>query len=196
MQDAANHSQSSIDATIGADPSSTFDDCPFWLETSCSGSQILYGRLPRVAQRCYFERVGHLEKWSNEVTVADLEKTMYIPSAKEIKLALDALQGAGANSDSRIQAWFGEPSMCMSSQTILKGLRFELLHRPDVRKLTLRTRSACLSINSVLRFANEEWLDDEAIDRTLHELSKLDTGKNKFVLIPLQHWRPDCLALA
>lgn len=74
-----------------------------------------------------------------------------------------------------------------ASLSFINGLRAILLRAPDISRTVMPTRRGTLHIRSLLRFADELWLDDDIIDLALQEMGEMDTGRNKFVLIPAQH---------
>ncbi|KAF9344101.1 hypothetical protein BGX26_004808 [Mortierella sp. AD094] len=219
-----------LTSTLGTRGSSHDDNRPFWLKSSCTGEQLLKGRLPKISMSRAFQRVGPLEEGSVEITAADLETTENIPSATESRLALSHLTEAEENNRGDARAWFGEPSACMSivvlrmihrtyelidikddllptiswlektatseDRAFVDFVRSTILHTPDIRWLKMHTRFSEISVKSIVRFYDEQWLDDDVIDCALEELSMLDTGRNRFVLIPAQQLNTDGLSIS
>ncbi|KAF9339779.1 hypothetical protein BGX26_009232, partial [Mortierella sp. AD094] len=81
--------------------------------SSCTGDQLVKGRLPKISMSKAFQRVGLVEEGSVEITVADLKTTYNIPSATELELARSDLNKAEENNRNDARAWFGEPSACL-----------------------------------------------------------------------------------
>ncbi|KAF9342262.1 hypothetical protein BGX26_007945, partial [Mortierella sp. AD094] len=110
--------------------------------------------------------------------------------------ALPDLAEAEENNRDEARAWFGEPFACMSIAALRMIHRtYELIDMKDHRLPTISwlentatsKDGTFASVHSILRFSVELWLDDYVIDCALEELSMLDTGRNRFVLIPPQH---------